>query len=330
MNSNQDGEMVLEVNNLSVFFGAQSCPVRAVDGVSFNLKRGELLGLVGESGSGKSVTSLALAALFPEGVPVQVAGSVLFEGADVLKMGERELRSLRGPGVAYVFQEPSRALNPLIRAGEQVAEALRLRGFDGNVKAEVLRLFDEVGLENPERCLRAWPCQLSGGMQQRVVIAMALASEPVLLVADEPTTALDVTVQEQILNLLDKLRKKHNMAVLLITHNLAIVAHRADRVAVMYGGQLVEVGSTKDVIRSPEHPYTIALLKAVPRLDDGGEGRVEGIPGYVPRPDQWPKGCRFNPRCAVAVDACKDAIPDLVEHDGHYVRCILKKEPVNG
>ncbi|MCC7518114.1 MAG: ABC transporter ATP-binding protein [Verrucomicrobiae bacterium] len=258
---------LLEVQDLRVAFAAEEGVVRAVDGVSFTVGAGETVALVGESGSGKSVTALALTRLLPSPPARFEGGRVLFEGKDTLAMTPRELRSVRGARIAYVFQEPSTSLNPVFRVRTQVAESLRLHRPEVKVlRDEVLRLLDLVGIRDPSRVMEAYPHQLSGGMQQRVMIAMALACRPALLVADEPTTALDVTVQAQILDLLRDLRRRLDMAVLLITHNFAIVSHFADRVLVMYRGRLVEQGGAREVLRRPRHAYTAALLDCIPRL----------------------------------------------------------------
>jgi ABC-type dipeptide/oligopeptide/nickel transport system ATPase component len=258
---------MLEVQDLKVAFSTEEGDVRAVDGVSFSVGAGETVALVGESGSGKSVTALALTRLLPSPPARYEGGRVLFEGRDTLAMSPRELRAVRGARIAYVFQEPSTSLNPVFRVRTQVAESLRLhRPEVKRPREEVLRLLDLVGIRDPARVAEAYPHQLSGGMQQRAMIAMALACRPALLVADEPTTALDVTVQAQILDLLRDLRRRLGMAVLLITHNFAIVSHFADRVLVMYRGRLVEQGPARDVLRRPRHAYTSALLDCIPRL----------------------------------------------------------------
>jgi len=257
---------LLDVQGLSVHFGPISNPVRAVDGVDFQIFSGEIVALVGESGSGKSVSALALARLVPEPAGRIVGGSVEFHGLDVFKMKPSELRKLRGDRIAYIFQEPATSLNPVFTVGWQIGEAIRLHRKGVNVKAEVEKLLAQVGLPDPKRAAKAYPHELSGGMQQRAMIAMALACDPDLLIADEPTTALDVTVQKQILELLVDLREQRGLSILLITHNLGIVAEVADRIYVMNNGKIVESGETKTVLRTPQHDYTKKLLKAVPRL----------------------------------------------------------------
>jgi ABC-type dipeptide/oligopeptide/nickel transport system ATPase component len=257
---------ILDVCGLEVHFGSVSNPVRAVDGVDFKIFSGEIVALVGESGSGKSISALSLAKLVPEPAGRIVGGSVSFDALEVFKLKNSELRKLRGARIAYIFQEPATSLNPVYTVGWQIGEAIRLHRKGVNVKAEVEKLLVSVGLPDPARTAKAYPHELSGGMQQRAMIAMALACNPDLLVADEPTTALDVTVQKQILDLLVELREKRGLSILLITHNLGIVANVADRVYVMNNGKIVESGETKTVLRTPQHEYTQKLLKAVPRL----------------------------------------------------------------
>jgi ABC-type dipeptide/oligopeptide/nickel transport system ATPase component len=263
---------LLEIENLSVVFRGEEEVVHAVRGVSFTVGKGETLALVGESGSGKSVTALALTRLLPEPPARFESGRILLDGADVLRMRPAELRAIRGSRIAYIFQEPSTSLNPVFTVREQIGEAIRLhRPEVGDVDGEVVRWLDEVGIEDPAKRMRDYPHQLSGGMQQRVMIAMALSCQPDLLVADEPTTALDVTIQAQIIALLGELKQRLGMAILLITHNFGIVGGIADRVAVMYRGRMVEQGVTADVLSHPEHPYTQQLLGCIPRLGDTRE-----------------------------------------------------------
>ncbi len=262
---------LVDVQGLEVHFGPVSDPVRAVDGVDFRIFPGEIVALVGESGSGKSISALALAKLVPEPAGRIAGGSVTFQTLEVFKLKGSELRKLRGARIAYIFQEPATSLNPVFTVGWQIGEALRLHRKGVKVKTEVEKLLADVGLPNPARTAKAYPHELSGGMQQRAMIAMALACNPDLLVADEPTTALDVTVQKQILDLLVELRKTRGLSILLITHNLGIVAHVADRVYVMNNGKIVESGETKTVLRTPQHDYTKKLLKAVPRLHKTNE-----------------------------------------------------------
>lgn len=317
------GNNLLEVDDLRVVFDASGSPARAVDGVSFTIRPGETVALVGESGCGKSVTALALARLVPSPPGVITGGRILFENRDVFQMSDAELRRLRGARIAYVFQEPGASLNPVFHVGWQIAEVLRLHQPGTQVRDEVVRLLKLVGLSAPERQVEAYPHELSGGMQQRVMIAMALACRPALLVADEPTTALDVTIQAQIMELLVSLQKELGMAMLLITHNLGLVAGVACRIDVMYAGQIVESGPTEQVLAHPRHPYTRGLLEAVPSLVET-TGGLKGIEGSVPSATRLPSGCRFHPRCSQCRDVCREKEPEFMETEqGHSVRCWL-------
>ena len=321
---------LLTVKNLCIAFGSRAPHV--VDNVSFEVERGEILALVGESGCGKSISCLALTSLLPTPPARVSADAILFrEGAeeiDLARVSARRLRKVRGGGIAYIFQEPSVSLNPVFRIGSQIAEVLELhRPEVTDRRAEVVELLKLVGIPAPETRVDAYPHELSGGMQQRVMIAMALAGNPKLLIADEPTTALDVTIQAQILELIDDLRRKRDMAVILVTHNLGIVAEKADRVAVMYAGNIVEYAATGQLLKHPSHPYTRALLKAVPHL--GGDGkRLSTIPGHVPSADDFAPGCRFSDRCErfetlseAEREQCRNCIPGRTEpENGHFVR----------
>ena len=308
---------LLEIRNLRIDFGAH----RVVDEVSLSLDAGKTYCLVGESGCGKSVTALSIARLLATPPASHPQGQILLEGHDVLSMNPRELQRIRGGHVGYVFQEPGASLNPVMRIGTQIREALTRHRPQFANDTEVIRLLRQVGIPAPETRLKDYPHQLSGGMQQRVMIAMALAPQPKLLIADEPTTALDVTVQAQIIELLRDLQQQLGMSILLITHNLGLVGDIADRVGVMYAGQIVEEGQTRDVLQRPRHPYTRALLKSVPELGRAGR-RLESIPGTVPRPGDWPVGCRFAPRCPMARSECYlrpiDWNPGSIDH---AVRC---------
>ena len=312
---------LVEVRNLRVSLRRRKGLVPVVDGVSLSLDPGRTVALVGESGCGKSLTALSIARLLPTPPAEVESGEILFDGRNVLEMGERDLRSLRGEEVAYVFQEPASSLNPVFTVGSQVGEAIRLHRPGVNVEKEVVSLLRLVGIPEPEMRRRAYPHELSGGMQQRVMIAMALACNPRVLIADEPTTALDVTIQAQILELLARLQVELDMAVLLITHNLGVVADVADEVNVMYAGCIVESGPAVEVLSRPRHPYTKALLGAVPKLE-GTRGRLRGIPGAVPNPGRLPKGCSFHPRCEKRSALCTAQEPglDLVAA-GHRVTC---------
>ena len=295
--------------------------VRAVDGVSFRVRRGETVALVGESGCGKSVTALSLARLVPQPPGVYEGGQILYQGRDVLNMDESALRRLRGKEISYVFQEPGESLNPVFRVGDQIGEAIRLHRANVKVRDEVVRLMNLVGLPEPERRMEAYPNELSGGMQQRAMIAMALACNPNLLIADEPTTALDVTIQAQIMELLGSLQKQLGMAVVLITHNLGLVADVAHWVNVMYAGRIVESGPTEEVLTRPQHPYTVGLLDAVPRLE-GTAGRLKGINGTVPNPARLPAGCKFHPRCSKCQAICQEKEPGWeTVSPNHSVKC---------
>ena len=312
---------LLEIRNLAIEFRDGNSHFRAVDDVSLTLDAGKTLCLVGESGSGKSLTALSIARLVPAPPARYAGGSILLNGRDVLAMSARELREIRGGVVSYVFQEPAASLNPVFRVGAQIMEMLKLHRPAAATDAEVARLLKLVGIPAPESRARDYPHQLSGGMQQRVMIAMALASEPKLLVADEPTTALDVTIQAQILELLRELQQRLGMAILLITHNLGIVGDMADRVAVMYAGQIVEEAPAAELLRRPLHPYTRALLRSVPKLGADAQ-RLTAIPGTVPRAGDVLTGCRFAPRCAMAKAECvanSQALFELVA--ARRVRC---------
>jgi len=318
---------LLEIKNLKMDFGKKTDALRAVDGVSFTIGAGETVCLVGESGCGKTVTALSITRLVPTPPANYVGGEILLNGRDVLKMSSGELRSIRGGVVSYVFQEPGASLNPVFRIGNQIKESLKLHRPEKATNEEVIRLLKLVGIPAPESRIKNYPFEMSGGMQQRVMIAMALASEPKLLVADEPTTALDVTIQAQILELLSELKQRLGMAILLITHNLGIVGDMADRVAVMYAGQIVELSPAKELLCRPLHPYTKALMASVPKLH-GTADRLSAIPGNVPRIGNFPPGCRFAPRCPIAKPECSDALPELVEVEaGRFVRCPFWKSP---
>ena len=312
---------LLEIKNLKMDFGADAGAVRAIDDVSLVIGTGETVCLVGESGCGKSVTAQSIARLVPTPPANYVGGEILLHGRDTLKMSPRELCGIRGGVVSYVFQEPGAALNPVFRIGAQIKESLKLHQPAKASDAEVIRLLKLVGIPAPESRIKNYPFEMSGGMQQRVMIAMALASEPKLLVADEPTTALDVTIQAQILDLLSELKQRLGMAILLITHNLGIVGDMADRVAVMYAGQIVELSPARELLRRPLHPYTRALMNSVPKLR-GDADRLSAIPGHVPRIGNFPPGCRFAPRCPIARPECSEKIPELIEVEpGRFVRC---------
>ena len=319
--------MLLSVKNLSTEFPVKKGIVKAVEDVSFDVDAGEILAIVGESGSGKSVTSLSVMGLLAE--PGHVAGgSMEFEGKDLVTLSEREYRELRGNDMAMIFQEPMTSLNPVYRIGNQIVEAIRTHEKVGKKEARerAIDLLRKVGIPSPEKRIDDYPHQMSGGMRQRVMIAMALACNPKLLIADEPTTALDVTIQAQILDLLRRLRDETGMAVLLITHDLGVVSETADRVVVMYCGQLVEEAEVRTLFDHPLHPYTLGLLKSIPRLEDDDAKRLYMIKGTVPNPLEMPPGCHFSDRCDSCMDICRTKVPDLVDVDGHKVRCFLYED----
>ncbi|MGH2614903.1 MAG: ABC transporter ATP-binding protein [Thermomicrobiales bacterium] len=298
-------ERLLVVSGLTTRFPTARGPLTAVDDVSFAVDHGEVFGLVGESGSGKTVTIRSLIGLVPKPGKV-VAGTVQYKGQDLLALGERRLRAIRGREIAMVFQDPATALNPVLRVETQIVEMLRAHGAAtrSTAREQAVALLRAVGISAPEHRLRDFPHQFSGGMAQRVVIAIAIAANPRLLLADEPTTALDVTIQDQILALLVRLQRERGMGMILVTHNLGIVAETCDRVGVMYAGQLVEVAPTREILRAPKHPYTLGLLSCVPRVEHRGE-ELRPIPGTIPDLVHPPTGCRFHPRCAFATEECR-------------------------
>ncbi|MBL9137031.1 MAG: ABC transporter ATP-binding protein [Verrucomicrobiales bacterium] len=312
---------LLEIRDLRLRFETEQDSVSIVDGVSLSIGKGETLGLVGESGCGKSVTALSITRLLPEPPARYEGGQILLDGQDVLTLSQAELRRIRGRVVSYIFQEPGASLNPVWRVGTQIRETLRLHRPKEATDQEVIRWLQQVGVASPEWRARDFPHQLSGGLQQRVMIAMAVASRPALLVADEPTTALDVTIQAQIIDLLQDLQRQYGMSILLISHNLGLVARIAHRIAVMYAGQIVELGDTRQVLDAPAHPYTRALIRSAPELGRPSE-RLPAIPGQVPQPGQWAPGCRFAPRCDQANDLCHRTPPELLEiGPRRWVRC---------
>lgn len=319
---------LLEVKDLRTQFPTRAGLVRAVDGVSFHLERGELLGLVGESGCGKSITALSVMRLIAPPGQI-VSGEIFFDGKDLLKLSDSEMRQMRGDDIGMIFQDPMTSLNPVYTIGEQIAEALRLHQKLSRKQAKqaAIEAMREVAIPDPARRVDDYPHQLSGGMRQRVMIAMALACNPKLLIADEPTTALDVTIQAQILELLNELRKQRDLAVLLITHDLGVVAEVADRVAVMYTGRIVEESPVGELFARPKHPYTEGLLRSVPKLSSTElekKERLETIEGTVPRPTDLPPGCHFAPRCSHRMPRCTEGETPLYELEGNVqVRCVL-------
>jgi oligopeptide/dipeptide ABC transporter ATP-binding protein len=313
---------LLEVRGLRTLFSGERGEVRAVDGVDLLLQRGRTLGIVGESGCGKSVTALSIMGLVPQ-PPGRVGGEVLFEGEDLLKLPAQRLRDLRGDQLSMIFQEPMTSLNPAFTVGDQVAEALlRHRNISGKeAKTQAIEMLRRVRIPSPELRVDDYPHQLSGGMRQRVMIAMALACNPKLLIADEPTTALDVTIQAQILELMRALRAELGTSIILITHDLGVIAELADDVIVMYAGQVIERCAVPQLFSEPQHPYTVGLLGSIPRLDLDQQ-RLSAIEGFVPDAAAMPAGCRFHPRCPFAVEKCFQEIPPLMKiKEDHYAAC---------
>ena len=325
-------EKLVEIRNLQTHYFTEDGVVKAVDGVDLYIKRGETLGVVGESGCGKSVTSLSIMRLIPNPPGKIVAGEILFEGEDLLKKPEAEMRKIRGNDISMIFQEPMTSLNPVYTVGDQIAEAIELhQGLshkDALEKAvEMLRL---VGIPLPEQRVKEFPHQLSGGMRQRVMIAMALSCNPKLLIADEPTTALDVTIQAQILALLKKINRERHTAILLVSHDIGLAAEFCDRIAVMYAGRIVEVGPAWQVVAAPRHPYTRGLVGCLP-VWGGRKGRLEPIPGSLPDLTQLPRGCAFADRCPHAAAECREGeVPLLQLAEGREVACIRAEEVMAG
>lgn len=317
------GEPLLEIRNLKTCFYTEDGVVPAIENVSFSLDKGETIGIVGESGSGKSVTALSVMRLIPNPPGRIECGEIIFEGENLLEKRMDQMRGIRGNDIAMIFQEPMTSLNPVLTVGDQIMEAIilhqKLSKQDAKDKAiHMLRL---VGIPSPERRVNDYPHQMSGGMRQRVMIAMALSCNPKLLIADEPTTALDVTVQAQILELMMALKDDLGTSVMLITHDLGVIAETADKVVVMYAGNVVEKAGVRELFREPAHPYTMGLLGSIPKLNEDSE-RLQSIEGVVPSPFNMPKGCRFSPRCGHAMDICREREPVFAKiADGHHVSC---------
>ena len=326
-----DNNILLSVNDLRVYFRGDETVSRAVDGISYKIHRRETVCIVGESGCGKTVTALALMGLLPSG-PAQIAGGqVLFDGQDLLSLDEEALQSIRGRRIAMVFQEPMTSLNPVFTIGDQIAEAIQVhnRMSPESTRERSIQILADVGIVNAAGRLGDYPHQLSGGQRQRVMIAMALACEPDLMIADEPTTALDVTVQAQILRLLRGLKETHHMAIQYITHDLSVVSAIADRVYVMYAGIVVEEAAAAELFENPRHPYTQALLAALPTREKRGQ-RLYNIPGTVPHPAYKPAGCPFHPRCRWRIASCETDLPDMRDYgNGHLARCPVIKGNFN-
>ncbi|MCI8376581.1 MAG: ABC transporter ATP-binding protein [Lachnospiraceae bacterium] len=319
--------MLLEVKNLKTQFKMKKGLVKAVDDVSFAIDEGEVLAVVGESGSGKSVTSLSIMGLLQDPGRVD-GGEILFHGEDLLTKSKKEMQEIRGNRISMIFQEPMTSLNPVYRIKDQLMESimLHLKLPKKEAYERAVTMLEMVGIPSARDRANDYPHQMSGGMRQRVMIAMALSCNPELLIADEPTTALDVTIQAQILDLLGQMRKKLHMAVLLITHDLGVVSETADRVVVMYCGKVMEHAKVADIFDNPLHPYTIGLLKSIPRLEDEDEGPLYMIEGMVPNPLRMPPGCPFSDRCEKCMERCRQEMPPLIDVEGHEVRCFLYEE----
>ncbi|WP_448375308.1 ABC transporter ATP-binding protein [Fervidobacterium sp.] len=319
---------LLTVRNLRTYFYTEDGVVKAVDGVDFEVYEGETLGIVGESGSGKSVTSLTILRLLDPKGKIEEGSEIIFNGKNLLALSDDEMRRIRGNEIAMIFQEPMVALNPVFTIGEQIMEAILLhQDVDKKTAREMaIDMLKKVGIPEPEKRVDEYPHELSGGMRQRAMIAMALSCRPKLLIADEPTTALDVTIQAQILELMKELQKEYGMAIILITHDVGVIAENADRVVVMYGGKVMETSDVKTIFKKPKHPYTWGLLTSIPRLDVEQE-RLYSIPGMVPDPLHFPQGCRFNTRCEFKEEKCSLEMPPLVEAEpGHLTRCFFYKK----
>jgi peptide/nickel transport system ATP-binding protein/oligopeptide transport system ATP-binding protein len=316
-------DTIVSVENLKTYFYTEDGVVPAIDGVSFEIRKGETLAIVGESGSGKSVTSLSIMQLIPSPPGRIEDGDIKFHNESLLDKSDAEMRKIRGNQISMIFQEPMTSLNPVFKVGDQIMESIILHQKLNKKEAtsEVIRLLNLVGIPEPERRINQYPHELSGGMRQRVMIAMALACNPEVLIADEPTTALDVTIQNQILALMKKLKSESNMSIMLITHDLGVVAEMADRVVVMYSGQVVEQGDIYTIFENPKHPYTEGLLRSMPSTEKR-TGKLYAIEGVVPNPLNLPKGCRFAPRCEYATSLCHEEMPEIESiNDDEVVRC---------
>ncbi len=327
-------EVLVNVENLRTYFYTEDGEVPAVDGVSFHIDRGETLGVVGESGCGKSVTSLSIMRLIPDPPGKILKGSsITFEDEELLTKSDSAMRKIRGNDISMIFQEPMTSLNPVYTVGDQIMEAIELhQGLsEKEARQQAIEMLTLVGIPSPEQRIDEYPHQMSGGMRQRVMFAMALSCNPKLLIADEPTTALDVTIQAQILELMKSLKEELGMAIMLITHDLGVIAEMAERVVVMYAGKIVEEGDVFDVFGDPMHPYTEGLINSIPRLDAPKSDRLHVIEGVVPNPLAMPQGCYFNPRCPYAMDICLEEQPDLVQiEDDRQVACWLHSKDRSG
>lgn len=319
-------EPILILDDLKTYFFTEDGVVKAVDGVTLKIYPGEVVGLVGESGSGKTVTAMSILGLIPQPPGKIVNGDIFWKGQSLVNMPESDLRSIRGNQIAVVFQDPMTSLNPVLTIGEQIAEAIRTHQQVDDFEAEekTQTLLELVGLPDAGKRMSDYPWQFSGGMRQRVMIAMALSCNPDLLIADEPTTALDVTIQAQVLDLMASLKDRFQMAIILITHDIGVIAGMCDKVAIMYAGNIVEFADVLTIFKKPKHPYTIGLLGAIPSMDSSRDEELVTIPGVIPNLITPPSGCRFHPRCTKAMPECSEIVPDTIEvSSNHLVRCIL-------
>ncbi len=327
----EEKKPLLEVENLEVVYQTDEATIRAVNGISFSLNERETIGLVGETGAGKTTTALTLMRLLPERTGRVLGGKVLFRGENLLEKSANDMRHVRGAEISIIFQDPMTALNPALTVGDQVLESLQIHNTTGKSKEElnarVDELFNLVGIHAERK--KEYPHQFSGGMKQRIVIAIALACAPQLLIADEPTTALDVTIQAQVLKLMENLKKELGTSMIMITHDLGVVAEICDKVAVMYAGEIVEAGTVEDIFNGKvHHPYTVGLFNAIPNLDEKTE-RLHPIDGLMPDPANLPVGCKFGPRCPHCTEECQQGMPYLYENNGHRILCNLLKKEVN-
>jgi peptide/nickel transport system ATP-binding protein/oligopeptide transport system ATP-binding protein len=322
--SGQGGDVLLEIRDLRTWFDTEDGLVKAVDGVNYRILKGETLGVVGESGCGKSVTAMSILRLNPTPPGRYAGGQILFGGRDLLKLSDAELRKVRGNEIAMIFQEPMTSLNPVFTVGDQIMEALILHRnmSEAEAREHAIGMLEKVGIPAPDVRIDEYPHQMSGGMKQRVMIAMALACDPALLIADEPSTALDVTIQAQIMDLLREMQKELGMSILLITHDLGVIAELSDHVAVMYASKVVEYADVITLFKSPRHPYTYGLFQSLPEMHGEGDTRLREIPGTVPNPLNFPTGCKFRTRCFKASSKCEAQEPELVElGSGHQLAC---------
>ena len=321
-------DVILQVKDLKTYFFDRTGKVPAVDGVDFTIRKGETLGIVGESGCGKSVTSMSILKLLPPEGKV-VDGEIIFKGENIVNYSAEQMEKIRGKEIAMIFQEPMTSLNPVYTVGTQISEMITAheKVSKKEVRERAIEMLRLVGIPSPEKRVDEYPHELSGGMRQRVMIAMALSCNPELLIADEPTTALDVTIQAQILRILKKLAEESDTSVILITHDMGVVAEMADHVMVMYAGKSVEYGTAEDIFDHPMHPYTVGLLKSIPKLGSGQEDHLFTIEGTVPGLDEMPAGCRFSTRCPYATEQCKKEDPGMQGEAGHFVRCFRSMDP---